>query len=869
MVPGDFEWDHVPLLTEQLTNFTDKFSKASKGFNSTTDVETFIRKNKKFFSAIAAKKSKAPDVTLGGLKIPGALLLFRNLFLASDAYHWLVANFGYIQAVRMIQKLVPLEDASVILSKATKFDDEVRTAFRTFLHALQEYTTAFSEKVDDAGPLLVGPPSLQFMNVDHMSSEQSEFVEENLKKVVSIFQRNGFHDILKVTKPPKSHFYYLLPREGFAAPNVAAFFMPNTKNFYIFVLPVTAVEFNLTFIHEFGHLVYTDYIGSKAKDYWFESWGAIQAEQDKRAPALQTKFKVTYQDRKYFFEVLKKAKFDLAAAADKVRKPLRQKYLAWLYDPSGDFARRDIALSYLQDAVEPTLYAEHEFLPFFKKGPEKYIQQRHPSHKDPEWLEERFMRALGLAGPNMKRPHPVVDWGRQTRQVSFERAKEQALEDLGLPTEYSKTDALEDFSETFAYYLLDPKKLSALAKTRMIKTLKIAGLYKGKVPFFAAAEEEGGYFTEETDSMDERIPQLAASLVMEGHEDEAIQIMEASLTKEAFGDDPALFRSIDSLVKRNDGLWKSEKQGKFLLDSINETRFQSHDATAWAQRQRIPFMKVAYYQSGMSGFGHRDPSKIRMRGMVYLFDQGGVVLRGKVKIIHPKGGEGNFDPDWSHVEINFRRPANVQPGILVGDPDLHLKQQIKKNKPTIDLIKSIPHWEEKDILDSFMYQLSKGYTLSPAQVSVVKRMTPDGFSLSDRQQWEENFTTLIDNIVKKMIPAKVKLYHDELEEKDQRTIEILRELENAERELKTRSYTTESWIGREIIYQLEDLVNYRAGSVSIYGDASEQLYKQHQKAIKAKKPSKKALKVETFIQKAADKLESMTAQQVYSWLHSY
>lgn len=859
MVPKDFSWNKVVEEIFSLQEFYKEFNNELRTFDSEQDAMRFLKMNKKFFASLSSKRALPKLKLLSGKTIPTPNLLGDKLFWSSNYYIWIVANFGYVGAVRLAKHLTVLVELSKFLTKVTKFDDKVRLNFRQFKKVFHDFFEQTLEKYEDYGPFIVGPSEIRCQNLDRMASEDTEILLNGLQTVIKIFNKNGFQDVLKSAKD--NQYYYVLPREG-GNPNTAAFYNPHTKNIVVYSVPFAQQTFVRTFIHEFGHLLWFEYIGSKARDYWFESWQSIQQEQDKRVPALQTILKVTYKDRQYFFEMLKKNTFDLKKTEKKIRKPLQVKYRAWLYNPSGDFPQRDIWLSYLPDQIEPTLYATKHFLPFFKLGPEKYSQKYHVSITDPEKLTERFMRALGLAGPNVKRAHPVINWGSTSKQLSFDDAKRRALEELEPPTEYSKTDALEDFSETFSYYLTQPNKLSSLAKRRVIKTLKIAGLYKGKIPFFASE----GYFEEKDYSMTmkQSISNIAAKLVLAGYTDEAICLVEAS-TKTSMNDPASIALSLDSLVQRNNGLWKSDRQGDFLLSAAQSPAFQRREAQAWAKKQKVPFTKAIYYQVSIEGYGKINVKKIRMRGMVYLLDQGGVVLRGKVPIIHPKGDQGGFIPNWSSVQINFRRPKDVVPKIIVEDPEAKKQKQIKKNQPIIRKIKTIPNWEDKRILVDFIRMLENGYTLSPAQMNVVKRMLPDGFKLADREQWQKNFDTFIENIRTKVLPAHRRVFeitNEQGEYSDQDWQRYTQEFNMAEREYKSRGYTSVSWIGAYIIHMLEALVGDTT-PVAIDGEPSEELYRQHQKALRAKKPSKKAIKNETFIQKVAEKLSSMSKQQVF------
>lgn len=68
-------------------------------------------------------------------------------------------------------------------------------------------------------------------------------------------------------------------------------------------------------------------------------------------------------------------------------------------------------------------------------------------------------------------------------------------------------------------------------------------------------------------------------------------------------------RSMNSLIKNNDGLWKSEKQARFLKKQLDLPALKSAKATAWAQKNGY-HGKVFSTMSRIEGFGTRTISKI-------------------------------------------------------------------------------------------------------------------------------------------------------------------------------------------------------------------------------------------------------------------
>jgi hypothetical protein len=191
------------------------------------------------------------------------------------------------------------------------------------------------------------------------------------------------------------------------------------------------------------------------------------------------------------------------------------------------------------------------------------------------------------------------------------------------------------------------------------------------------------------------------------------------------GDD--MSKSLNSLIKYNDGLWKSDRQARFILNSV----WDDKNAQAWAKKRGYKG-KAFSINTRFTGYGKRDVSKIRIFTQVFVVDNGGVVARAKVKFVHPKeGNEGYID--WDSYNVTFERTA--KPSVKV-DIDKEKRDAIKKNQPDIKLIKSIPNYEDKDILVDFLHQLEMGHPLSLKQKTVLQKLIPEKkIELGDKAVW--------------------------------------------------------------------------------------------------------------------------------------
>jgi hypothetical protein len=74
----------------------------------------------------------------------------------------------------------------------------------------------------------------------------------------------------------------------------------------------------------------------------------------------------------------------------------------------------------------------------------------------------------------------VVDLADPRNRYRSEREKrdrDTRLDELGIPTEYGRTNNREDFAETFLLFMVSPERLSETAKYRMQRALSLSGLY--------------------------------------------------------------------------------------------------------------------------------------------------------------------------------------------------------------------------------------------------------------------------------------------------------------------------------------------------------------------------------------------------------
>lgn len=243
----------------------------------------------------------------------------------------------------------------------------------------------------------------------------------------------------------------------------------------------------------------------------------------------------------------------------------------------------------------------------------------------------------------------------------------------------------------------------------------------------------------------------------------ASRVAQRYVTAMGVGLSDDLLKSLNSLAKNNQGLWKSEKQAAYLLRILDtESKTTTPDVTAWVKRQ-------PWYAAGqiivenirkLEGYGHRDISKVRYAGQVFVADGAGIVARMKGNVKHPR----QDDPSSMFIipttlEATFIRDPGIVPLVKF---DLQkakeqeaqaLRQQVVLNQKLIDQIKKIPKWDQQTIFKDFVAILEAGRTLTPGQLQVVKKNLPEAeIDFGDPAEWlrlqQENIQMIEDQIVR-------------------------------------------------------------------------------------------------------------------------
>lgn len=339
-----------------------------------------------------------------------------------------------------------------------------------------------------------------------------------------------------------------------------------------------------------------------------------------------------------------------------------------------------------------------------------------------------------------------------------------------------------------------------------------------------------------------------------------------------------LGKSLNTLVKYNEGLWKSPKQGKFLHQLARQNNLSTSEAMKWAKgtgrydtrdrnAQAISLIQVD------PRFGKRTQSKIRYYGQFFLIDGQGVVARAAVKVDH-----ATQKAKVETAKTTFLREAqgeSVDPMGEAEEKERQRKAQIPKNKDLIERIKTIPRWDQQ-LFKDFVETLERGYTLSPKQMAIVDRELPTPIVDVDLHQALKDLAGL-DKVVEKVVDHLVGI-HKGWEVEEQAAWDAADEQQRrwktppkaisgdlARTWAKYKAGTFEDplnylWTSLEGVLQGLGGFNWtrRVGFQQPYYVFREQLNRAAPKLKRGKAPTKKALNVLRTLHYVYDRLKTAT-----------
>lgn len=340
-------------------------------------------------------------------------------------------------------------------------------------------------------------------------------------------------------------------------------------------------------------------------------------------------------------------------------------------------------------------------------------------------------------------------------------------------------------------------------------------------------------------------------------------------------------RSLNGLIRSTQGLWKSDRQAKFLLKQLKShhrrlVRDRS-PAITWAKRYKwfdLDTM-IVFSHVEMLPFGRRDKSKIRYGAWFYVLDEYGVRAKARAEYIHAKGGD-DFKGISGKAKLEFKRPDRLIGDVVVPVSGVESAEEawdrrqkeraenVAKNKTLIDGLKSHPDYHDRDILQSFVEQLEEGHTLSPKQMYIVNKFlgTDQDLGVGDKSEWSSLWEEFLQLYVSKLVPNMLKSpIFDEVQDEDYRAELHEGAIQYLEQGVKPGSFGGyPGWVTTEVEAVLQNLAP-RLKSIR-QQESLVEMSQQIQRSLKRKKPTKKALGYLLDLKKLVETLRGASPQAI-------
>jgi hypothetical protein len=402
---------------------------------------------------------------------------------------WVLLNFGqpdpsYRQGVRT---------AGAALSKAVLRDDsnssDVRVAYDSLVEAMDKYFRYAESFVSERlrGPERFTYEGFRVENPDRLADHVVKQLLDSVDYTLALFKKRGALPVLQ--ESVRTIILKHTPRGSSAS----GLYHKGARTVTLMAEALrtpTAGRFlqrwiHEVFLHEIGHHIHMDLLPSAARQEWDSGWAPIEeakARQEKYDAGIR---RVTLAERKRYWDLLTRAKGNLRAI--RLEGLDRMKFHAWLREPTlGDPFVTEKQLRWTRERGE----ALRQLI----ENPQKYMEEeRGLTPRDSNYekvlsgvLRQRKNILAVLDGDNYA--HPLLtesqveiyakadpEVARTLEQMS--REVTQAVDSLGAPSDYAKTNNLEDFAETFTLFMEDPSRLTPRARFRMQRALSLSGLY--------------------------------------------------------------------------------------------------------------------------------------------------------------------------------------------------------------------------------------------------------------------------------------------------------------------------------------------------------------------------------------------------------
>ncbi len=379
--------------------------------------------------------------------------------LSGQASEVKIATHSVLNAIRDPAKYVTEKGISL-----TRWVDNL-------IQNLDWFTTKLNEVLVNVGTESLSYQGFKVLNPDRLPDTVVKSLLDGIDFLVALFKKRGLKKVLDQNL--KSFIFSL--RRGDTA---LARYYPTEQQIQVFLDVLTTKDSRFfedwvkdAFVHEMGHHIHMFLMPSQARREWDSGWLPVEQAQQARKKLLQEVTTVTAEDRRRYWGLLVKTRGVLSQMGLKGLD--RMKAHAWLSRPyysSGSLVTKS-NLKWSPEGLDATLVlrAPAEMAKLHGYDPTDL--------KEMSFHLDRLKRDLRVLGPEASIDFPVLNRTEVQNYVKEDKQVEEAIEALQIPSEYGKTNVLEDFAETFTAFMHDPSKLSPTARFRIQRAFALSGLY--------------------------------------------------------------------------------------------------------------------------------------------------------------------------------------------------------------------------------------------------------------------------------------------------------------------------------------------------------------------------------------------------------
>lgn len=382
---------------------------------------------------------------------------------------WLSAAFGD-EVVEELDSKRP-KGASLVADTP----EEREQLYVTFLQNLDAYEAAIQSYLNRIAPAQFNYLGFRILNPQRIGSDRALQMLDGVSFLISVFKQRGVEPLLRdgITQILLNHEIGGDNWHGYYDRGEIALStkMLRDKGGRVWENWVQEV-----FVHEFGHHVHLTYIKGEAKDYWDQTWKPIHELKSKLR-------KVSAEEMERYYAMLEKDGFVPIRTAKRLKGVDKIKFAYWLRHPSlgeplitpSQFRLTKHGERLFEALRDPLTYVR-EVSSIIGMSEEENVARTIKHRK--EVLGLGYSGGLGISEKDVddiRKADPTID-----------QALNEVYQELGVPSDYGKTNEKEDFAENFAIFMTNPSKLSDSARYRMQRTLWLSGFGGKPVMRFAA-----------------------------------------------------------------------------------------------------------------------------------------------------------------------------------------------------------------------------------------------------------------------------------------------------------------------------------------------------------------------------------------------